>query len=254
MGNVRSSGATALSETWPVYRLGVIDSTNTEAKRRVATGFHDQWLVADQQTAGRGRQDRQWISPAGNVYTTALFREPGGLKVALRLPFAAALAVTDVVLEHAPGTDVRVKWPNDVRIDRRKVSGILVETGGAGADFWIAAGIGINLLPPPENVTQPATSLVELGMRAGTPVDAVFLSLRDAFMRRLQQARESFAGTRSNWLARAEALGQQVQVRAGESMVEGIFEDIEDDGALLLQLPDGSRRTIRAGEVEIRRS
>ena len=58
----------------------------------------------------------------------------------------------------------------------------------------------------------------------------------------------------ANFLKRAEALGQQVQVRAGESMVEGIFEDIEDDGALLLQLPDGSRRTIRAGEVEIRRS
>lgn len=243
-----------MSEAWPVYRLGVIDSTNTEAKRRVATGFHNQWLVADQQTAGRGRQDRQWISPAGNVYTTSLFREPGGLQVALRLPFAAALAVTDVVLEHAPGTDVRVKWPNDVRIDRRKVSGILVETGGAGADFWVAAGMGVNLVPPPENVTQPATSLLELGMRPGTPVDAVFSSLRDAFMRRLQQAREGFAGTRADWLARAEALGQQVQVRAGESMAEGIFEDLEDDGALLLRLPDGSRRTIRAGEIEIRRS
>jgi len=234
--------------------MGVIDSTNTEAKRRVATGFHDQWIVADQQTAGRGRQDRQWISPAGNVYTTAMFREPGGLQVALRLPFAAALAVTDVVLEHAPGTDVRVKWPNDVRIDRRKVSGILVETGGAGADFWIAAGMGVNLVPPPENVTQPATSLHELGMRPGTPVEAVFSSLREAFMRRLQQARPGFAGTRADWLARAEALGQQVQVRAGDTMAEGIFEDLEDDGALLLRLPDGSRRTIRAGEIEIGRS
>ncbi len=254
MGNLCGSGATALSEAWPVYRMSVIDSTNTEAKRRVATGFHDQWLVADQQTAGRGRQDRQWISPAGNVYATALFREPGGLPVALRLPFAAALAVTDVVLEHAPGTDVRVKWPNDVRIDRRKVSGILVETGSAGTDFWVAAGMGINLMPPPGNVTQPATSLHELGMRPGTPVDAVFSSLRLAFARRVVQAREGFRGTRKDWLARAEALGQTVQVRAGETMAEGIFEDMEDDGALLLRLPDGSRRTIRAGEIDISRS
>lgn len=243
-----------MSEAWPVYRMGVIDSTNTEAKRRVATGFHDQWIVADQQTAGRGRHDRQWISPTGNVYATALFHEPGGLQVALRLPFAAALAVTDVVLEYAPGADVRVKWPNDVRIDRRKVSGILVETGGTGSDFWIAAGMGINLLPPPLNVTQPATSLQELGMQPGTSVATVFSSLQNAFMRRLQQARSGFAGTRADWLARAEALGQPVQVRAGESMVEGIFEDLEEDGALLLRLPDGSRRTIRAGEVEIRRS
>lgn len=243
-----------MSEAWPVHRMGIIDSTNTEAKRRVATGFHDQWIVADQQTAGRGRQDREWISPAGNVYATALFREPGGLPVALRLPFAAALAVTDVVLEHAPGTDVRVKWPNDVRIDRRKVSGILVETGGGGPDFWVAAGIGVNLLPPPENVTQPATSLLDLGMRPGTPVDAVLSSLRQAFARRITQARDGFRGTRKDWLERAEALGQAVQVRTGDAMAEGIFEDLEDDGALLLRLPDGSRRSIRAGEVDIRRS
>ncbi len=254
MGNLRGIGARTLSEAWPVHRMGIIDSTNTEAKRRVANGFQDQWIVADQQTAGRGRQDREWVSPAGNVYATALFREPGGLPVALRLPFAAALAVTDVVLEHAPGTDVRVKWPNDVRIDRRKVSGILIETGGSGREFWVAAGIGINLVPPPDNVTQPATSLFDLGMRPGTPADVVFSSLRYAFARRVTQARNGFAETRKDWLERAEALGQTVQVRTGDTQTEGIFEDLEDDGALLLRLPDGSRRSIRAGEVEIRRS
>lgn len=242
-----------MSDNWPVYRLGVIDSTNTEAKRRVLQGLQDQWLVADQQSAGRGRQDRQWLSPAGNVYTTALFHEPGGLAVALRIPFAAALAVSDVVLEHAPGTNVRLKWPNDVRIDRKKVSGILVETGGTGPGFWIAAGMGINVLCLPENVTQPATSLVELGMSPMTSVDAVFSSLRTAFMHRLEQARLGFTEIRATWLERSEALGQVVSVRAGEAMLDGIFEDLEPDGALLLRLPDGSRRSIRAGEVEIRR-
>jgi len=254
LGELCRVGASPLSASWPVYQLGIIDSTNTEAKRRVLENVHDQWLVADQQTSGRGRQDRQWLSPTGNVYATALFHEPGGLAVALRIPFAAALAVSDVVLEHAPGTDVRLKWPNDVRIDRRKVSGILVETGGTGAGFWIAAGMGINAHALPDNVTQPATSLVELGMAPMTSVDAVFSSLRSAFAHRLEQARLGFSGIRATWLERSEALGQMVSVRAGENTLDGIFEDLEQDGALLLRLPDGSRRSIRAGEVDIRRS
>lgn len=254
MGHVRSGGAAPLSDVWPVHMMGTIDSTNTEAKRRVLERFADQWIAADQQTAGRGRQDHQWVSPAGNIYATALFREPGGLPVALRLPFAAALAVSDVVQSYAPLANVRLKWPNDVRIDRKKVSGILVETGGSGSDFWIAAGIGMNVLSLPSNVGQPATSLRELGMPESTTVDAVFATLRKAFAHRLMQARAGFADIRQTWLERAEALGETVHIRAGDIETHGVFEDLEPDGALVLRLPDGSRRSIRAGEVEIRRS
>lgn len=254
MGHLRRSGAAALSELWPVHQTGIIDSTNTEAKRRVALGFHDQWIVAERQTAGRGRQDHEWISPPGNIYATALFREPGGLPVALKVPFAAALAVSDVIAAHAPSADARLKWPNDVRIARRKVSGILVETGGTGPEFWVAAGIGINVMTAPENVSQPVTSLVELGMAPVTPIETVLASLRAAFARRLDQARSGFAGIRTDWLSRAEALGETVHIRAGDLVIEGVFEDLELDGALVLRLPDGSRRSIRAGEVEIPRS
>jgi BirA family biotin operon repressor/biotin-[acetyl-CoA-carboxylase] ligase len=234
--------------------MGIIDSTNTEAKRRVASGFADQWIVADQQTAGRGRHDHKWISPKGNIYATALFRESGGLPVALRLPFAAALAVSDVVRHHAPSVDVRLKWPNDVRIARKKVSGILVETGGSGTDFWIAAGIGINVFALPTNVGQPATSLLELGMQHDATVEDVLATLRNAFAIRLAQARAGFTEIRETWLERAEALGETVHIRAGDVEIHGVFEDLEPDGALVLRLPDGSRRSIRAGEVEIRRS
>lgn len=243
-----------MSVVWPVFRMGVVDSTNTEAKRRAATAFADQWIVADQQTAGRGRQDKAWLSPAGNIYATALFHEPGGIATALRVPFACALAVSDVVLQFAPSADVRLKWPNDVRIARRKVSGILVETGGAGAGFWVAAGIGINVRVTPDNVSQPATSLIELGATSDITAEAAFACLAAAFWRRLEQCRQGFAATRADWLDRAEALGDRVQVRAGESLLEGTFEGLEDDGALLLRLPDGSCRSIRAGEVEIRGS
>ncbi len=99
-----------MSASWPVYRFEEIDSTNTEAKRRASTGVFDaQWIVAASQTAGRGRQDRVWSSPVGNIFTTALFAEPGGITVALRIPFAAAMAVVDTVLAFAPDTPVKVE-------------------------------------------------------------------------------------------------------------------------------------------------
>lgn len=240
-----------MSAAWPVFRYSEIDSTNTEAKRRAAAGsFENQWIVADRQTAGRGRQDRAWVSPVGNIFATALFREPGGIPVALRIPFAAALAVVDTVLAYAPGSDVRVKWPNDVRIDRQKVSGILVETGGNGADMWIAAGIGVNVAYAPEGVGQAATCLETLAGQT-LPLEDVLRTLLGQFGTRLDQARTDFAALRLDWLRHAEGLGETVSVRVGDAVVEGTFTDLEPDGALRLRLPDGSARIIRAGEVNL---
>lgn len=236
---------------WPVYRFGELDSTNTEAKRRATSGwFEDQWIVADLQTAGRGRQDRVWSSPAGNIFTTALFAEPGGITVALRVPFAAALAVVDTVLKYAPDAPVKVKWPNDVRSAQKKVSGILVETGGAGQNLWIAAGIGINVAFAPDNVGQAATSLADL---SGQSLDLkqVTAEFQRAFERRLIEARTGFEAMRQDWLDHSEGKGERVAVRIGEGTIEGIFEDLESDGALRLRLPDGNVRIIRAGEVNL---
>lgn len=240
-----------MNASWPVVRFSEIDSTNTEAKRRAAAGsFEDHWIVADRQTAGRGRQDRVWDSPAGNIFTTALFAEPGGINVALRIPFAAALAVVDTALQFAPDAPVQVKWPNDVRVEKRKISGILVETGGAGQSIWVAAGTGINVAFAPENVGQPAASLAELaGDQLSTP--DVLSAFHAFFEYRLRQARSSFEDLRNAWLRYAEGLGQGVSVRVGNAYVEGVFEDLENDGALRLRLPDSSVRIIRAGEVNL---
>ncbi|MFN3312449.1 MAG: biotin--[acetyl-CoA-carboxylase] ligase [Hyphomonas sp.] len=237
--------------SWPVVRFDQIDSTNTEAKRRAATGsFNDQWIVAGQQTAGRGRQGKAWLSPQGNMYATALFNEPGGIAVALRIPFAAALAVSDTLSEFAPGVPVQLKWPNDVRADRHKLSGILVETGGSPPTLWIAAGTGINVAALPDNPGQAATSLNALSGRA---LDAEQVSdvFRAAFEARVRQARAGFEGMRRDWLALAEGLGETVSVKTGDLIVEGIFEDMEPDGGLRLRLPDGAARIIRAGEVNL---
>ena len=240
-----------MTPSWPVVRFHEIDSTNSEAKRRAASGsFGDQWIVAGKQTAGRGRQGKAWLSPRGNIYATALFGEPGGIVVALRIPFAAALAVADTLAGFAPHAPVELKWPNDVRADRRKVAGILVETGGAPPALWIAAGTGINVGALPDNPGQAATSLNAL---SGRDLDAEEVSgvFRAAFEARVRQARAGFEGVRRDWLALAEGLGETVSVRTGDLIVEGIFEDMEPDGGLRLRLPDGAARIIKAGEVNL---
>jgi len=237
---------------WPVHHLGTIDSTNSEAKRRAAAGgFADCWLVAETQTAGRGRLQRSWLSPRGNLFTTALYREPGGMLVAARTPFAAALAVSDMALQFAPDADIQVKWPNDVRIDRAKLSGILIETGGSGADTWVAAGMGINVTHAPEGAGQSATSIATLRGDTVVKADMVLEALQEAFTARITEARAGFSMLRKSWLERAEGLGGTVRVTASGQPVEGIFEDMDETGALMLRLPDGTLQTIRAGDVDL---
>ncbi len=237
---------------WPVDWLSSVDSTNSEAKRRAdLAGFRDHWVVADQQAAGRGREAHVWLSPLGNLYATALFLEPQGLTVALRLPFAAALAVSDTIRAFAPSAPVRLKWPNDVRIGGRKISGILIETGHCAGSLWVATGIGINATIIPEGIDQPATSLVAIGADPSLTTRELFPILKTSFTGRLTEARKGFASIRRDWMSQAEGLGEKVRVASGDQIVEGIFETLDPDGGLVLQLQDGERRTIRAGEVNL---
>lgn len=241
-----------MSWAWPVINLGLIDSTNSEAKRLATTvDFEDVWLVANAQSAGRGRLERGWSSPVGNVYATALFHEPGGIKVALRVPFAAALAVHDAVSAFTDGDGVKLKWPNDVRAGGKKLSGILIETGDGDSGFWIAAGMGINVVPPEEDVGQAATSIATLRGDRVIERDAVLDALRAAFQLRLAQARGGFEAIRKDWIARAEGRGGRVTANVAGQRIEGKFIDLAADGALILLDDSGVQREIRAGDVNL---
>jgi len=170
---------------------------------------------------------------------------------ATRLPFAAALSVGDVISELAPGSDPKLKWPNDVRCDGCKISGILIETGDGASGRWVAAGIGINTAQAPEGLDQKTVSIADL--RGDTLVDAQITleALRAAFAARLLQAVEDFGATRADWLACADGLGERIEVKCDEEIVRGVFTNMDVDGALLLQLEDGTHRTIRTGDVNL---
>lgn len=236
----------------PVYWYDEIDSTSEEAKRRARAGETSPvWIAARQQTAGRGRLGRNWISPTGNLFVTVLFPEPGGLAVAGRIPFAAALAVRDACTSALPDLDARLKWPNDVRVRGAKVCGILTETGETNGVTWVALGMGINIQHAPDVNDQSATSLRQEGAPPALMPEHVLEDLRNSLGKRVAQARNEFDGLLEDWMRHAEGLGQSVEAGPKDARVTGVFEGLAADGGLNLRLPDGSRQTIRAGDVEL---
>lgn len=237
----------------PVQWHDIIDSTNEEARRLAQTGtIAPLWIAARQQTAGRGRLGRNWVSPAGNLFCTALFIEPQGITVATRVPFAAGLAVVDTCRMIVPEACVRLKWPNDVRVERAKLCGILVEAGRTpSGETWVAAGLGLNVLAAPQGTGQKTTCMVELGATDGITAEFVFEALRRSLSERILQARQNFSAMLEDWEAFAEGRGEVVVAGDGENAVRGTFKGLASDGGLRIGLPDGKERIIRAGDVEL---
>ena len=204
------------------------------------------------QSAGRGRLGRVWQSPPGNLYASTLVRLRPTDPPAASLAFVAAVALEEVVRAYASGglkgdaDPILLKWPNDLLIGGAKLSGILLE----GAGEAVIIGVGLNLAHHPEGLERPVTSLAAQGLEAPDPA-LVLEDLAAAFQRWLERWRnEGLAPIRAAWLARAHARGTALTANLpdGES-IDGLFDGLDPDGALILRLADGGRRVIHAGDV-----
>jgi BirA family biotin operon repressor/biotin-[acetyl-CoA-carboxylase] ligase len=236
----------------PVVHFAEIGSTNAEALSRAANGGVEQWIVADRQAAGRGRRGRHWVSEAGNLYASLLLYDPAPPSASPQICFVAALALHDAVLDSVPVLDrgrLRLKWPNDLLLDGKKLSGILVEGASAGTRQAVVVGIGVNCTHHPQDTPYPVTDLAAEG--AAIEPAALFARLGERMMDRLAQwhGGKGFAATREAWLARAHDLGREIEVRLPDRALRGRFEDLDGEGALVLLLPSGHRERIRAGDV-----
>ena len=241
---------------WPqgygLLELDEVDSTNEEARRRTTAGEKGPlWIIARRQSAGRGRRGREWVSPPGNLTATLLLRPGRPAAQCAQLSFVAALAVSDMLAMQVPSVEFRLKWPNDVLAEGRKISGILLESETGAGDLWVAIGIGVNLTAFPENAEWPAVSVAALGHAPPQPRDAL-LDLAGAFAKWYEVWRSGFAPVREAWLARASGLGSRIRVRLAREESEGVFLGLDDTGALELGLPGGVTRSISAGEVFFR--
>jgi BirA family transcriptional regulator, biotin operon repressor / biotin---[acetyl-CoA-carboxylase] ligase len=252
-----------------------IGSTQDLAKELALQGAPEGTLViADAQSAGRGRLARRWMAPAGSSLLMSLILRPQLDPARLhRLTMVCSLGLADGVRD-ATGLEVGIKWPNDIvtwpgaaatpRAPIRKLAGLLTESGFVGErmDYaLVGMGINVNLDPAdlPETIT-PATSLsTELGRR----VDR--LSLLWAILLRIEEryaelaASEPYRGSDPDpilaaWSARLVTLGQRVHVSAGPESVDGRAESVDADGALLVRTDQGTLRRITVGDVSLRES
>jgi BirA family biotin operon repressor/biotin-[acetyl-CoA-carboxylase] ligase len=226
-------------------------STNADlaAALRGGDGWAEgNWLVARRQTAGRGRQGREWFDGAGNFMgsTAALLGEGGPPPASLS--FVAALAVQDAVAAAlGDDGDLALKWPNDVLLDGGKLSGILLEM----VRGHIIVGIGVNLARAPQLPDRKTAALADVV--APPPLETFAASLAFAFSRRLEAWRTyGLAASLRAFLDRSiHAQGSPLTVHDTDgSVLSGTFAGLEEsDGALRLRLADGRERVIRAGDI-----
>jgi BirA family biotin operon repressor/biotin-[acetyl-CoA-carboxylase] ligase len=236
---------------YTVIRHDRVASTNDEAKSLAAAGAAEGMLVwAREQTAGRGRLARQWISRPGNLYASLILRPDVPIATAAQLGFAAALAIGETCLAFAPEAAIAYKWPNDVLLDGKKLAGILMESQATsdGRLAWLVIGMGVNLATYPVNVDRPATAFAATGADVGS--EAMLIGLARCFLPWYERWRDGqgFAALREAWLARAQGLGQAIRVALPHDEFTGRFAGLDADGALLLETGSTTRR-VSAGDV-----
>jgi len=236
----------AASPTGVIVRLETVESTQSVAFALAERGAADRTVVvADQQSAGRGRRGRTWQAPAGSSVLASILvrpRLPQSLLPALSLATAVATAEA---LRRVAAVEARVKWPNDVLVEGKKIAGILLESR-LGAQPLLAVGIGVNLGQrefPPELAASATSVALETGRAPGRETMlAALLEEFDAWRARLED--EGFGPVRERWRALSDTIGRRVTVDA----VSGIAVDLDVDGALLIDVGGAITRVI-AGTV-----
>jgi len=244
-------------DSWPqgydrvVY--DTIDSTNSEARRRLNTALGPCWILAHEQTAGIGRRGRMWSTQAGNFAATLLQPMNIPLNQAALQSFTAALALRDAFIAVGGNADdFNLKWPNDVLLKGGKVAGILLETMGKGPSH-LCIGIGVNLAHAPSTTALEATATPPKSLigdaQLHVTAEQFLAALAAAFdARQMQFQQGGFDAIRRDWLKHAVKLGEQIIARTISEEIQGRFETVDETGALVLHTDKGLRY-ITAAEI-----
>ena len=234
-----------------------MDSTNRVAKDMARAGaVHGSLAVCDEQTAGRGRMDRRWETPAGEALTQSMVLRPKLLpEQAQLITLAAAVASAKAIEDVCPGLKAGIKWPNDGIVNGKKCVGVLCEMGLEGAGLaWVVPGVGINVNQTafPEELKDKATSL---RLECGHEVDR--WAVLCAYLKRMEEAvdaveKDGLSGILQDYLSRSVTIGQKVCVIAADETYTALANGIDETGALLVTDENGCERRVLCGDVSVR--
>ena len=222
-------------------RYDNVDSTNAQAHRLALAGERGPlWITAAEQTKGRGRLQRVWVSHRGNLFATLLME--AAPPHSAELGFVAGTAAAEAANRYLPRHSAKLKWPNDVLVSRKKLAGILVEQVVPGV---IAVGIGMNLVNCPDGATS-IQAVCGVAPQPDEMLNVIAVEMQ-AWVRSWRA--HGFAHIREAWIARADGVGEPISALTGSHRLQGIFEDLDVHGALILRDTAGNAHRVTAADV-----
>jgi BirA family transcriptional regulator, biotin operon repressor / biotin---[acetyl-CoA-carboxylase] ligase len=231
-----------------------IDSTNLEAHRLLKHGINKNLVIlAGSQKEGRGRYGRYWHSPKGNLYLSLLLKHNTAISSLSQYTFVASLSMANAIFELlGKDIDLKLKWPNDILLTDKKISGILLESISNiqyNVASWLIIGIGVNLKLCPQGLQYSVTSLEAEGYK-----DIIPELLLDRFMQHFSVncnllQKKGFMDLKNRWLKHAWCLGEMFSCCIKGKQISGIFSGVGENGDFLLKSKDGTVNRINSGEV-----
>ena len=230
-----------------------IDSTNLEAHRYIEKNSvsNPTWLIAEQQTSGRGRMGSSWVSTKGNLFATLIYPIEWDLKILPMLSCLVALAIHETISFYINSTNkIKIKWPNDILVNNAKISGVLIENVLSGKKKYSIIGIGINVVSSPQ-LADYETSYINQYLNDKTDVSKVFLSLKNNLEDKLNNYSEvNIDDIRLEMLSKSWKLNEKIEFISNSLGGSGIFEGISDNYEILIRT-DTDQIKLNSGELKL---
>ncbi len=221
-------------KNFAIKHLNQVESTNSLAWELAKTHQidHNQIILADFQTGGKGRMGRSWVSPSGNLYFSLLLKPQKSIIISSQLSFVAAVATGLAIAEFSQNdAQINYKWPNDILVFGKKIAGILLQSD----DDFVVLGVGVNINSHPQKTNYPATNLQDEGFVVQNKEDLLNKFL-DNFADLYQKWQNfGFEPIRNLWLKQAFNLNKEITANLANESLKGIFKDLDKNGNLILE-------------------